>query len=272
MEILKITLAILANLGFSAAIILGFSNWLGKVWANRIMVSEKAKYSKELDEIKHRFQLEQQRLSIVYENQKNSFKRIIDVMYDTTASIVPYDYDQPWETLEHDKFKKFNKVINEESLFIDENAVLALKFLVYILSDAIYYPGEGERPTDNELGKIYMKSNFVSEAIREYFKVKVGLEGEKDPLNDVYMLEACDILNNRFMLSGDIFTQEKVLIMKENETFESFMLNVNNNSSILKKELTRFIEEIEKKEEIGIYKYRYLIKAKKYLKKINWKR
>lgn len=44
--------AILVSLGGAAAIILGFSSWLGKVWAERILNKEKTKYAQQLEEFK----------------------------------------------------------------------------------------------------------------------------------------------------------------------------------------------------------------------------
>lgn len=42
----------LAALGGGATIVAAFSAWLGKVWANRLMESEKAKYALELESVK----------------------------------------------------------------------------------------------------------------------------------------------------------------------------------------------------------------------------
>ena len=53
-EVLELAGATLASLGGGAAIIFGFSNWLGKVWANRIMTKEKAEYAKELESLRNR--------------------------------------------------------------------------------------------------------------------------------------------------------------------------------------------------------------------------
>jgi hypothetical protein len=51
-DILNIALTILASLGGGAVLIFLFSNWLGKVWANRIMAEERAKYEQELAELR----------------------------------------------------------------------------------------------------------------------------------------------------------------------------------------------------------------------------
>lgn len=55
-EILSIGTTILVSLGGASAIILGFSNWLGKIWAEKLMLNEKNKYEKEIQEINNKFQ------------------------------------------------------------------------------------------------------------------------------------------------------------------------------------------------------------------------
>jgi len=51
-DIIDIALTVLASLGGGAAIVFISSNWLGKVWANRIMAEEMAKYERELTELR----------------------------------------------------------------------------------------------------------------------------------------------------------------------------------------------------------------------------
>jgi hypothetical protein len=44
----EIAQAILLSIGGASIIILGMANWLGKIWANRMMVSERAKHESDL--------------------------------------------------------------------------------------------------------------------------------------------------------------------------------------------------------------------------------
>jgi hypothetical protein len=53
-DILELSGVILGSLGGSAAIILGFSSWLDKVWANHLMTKEKAEYAQELESLRNR--------------------------------------------------------------------------------------------------------------------------------------------------------------------------------------------------------------------------
>ena len=50
-EIFKTSLAIIGSVGTAGAIIFGLSNWLGKVWADRLVESKKAKVTADLEHL-----------------------------------------------------------------------------------------------------------------------------------------------------------------------------------------------------------------------------
>lgn len=52
-DVLKVVGGILVSLGGGGAIVLAMSGWLGKVWADRLMEKEKAKFSRDLEAFKH---------------------------------------------------------------------------------------------------------------------------------------------------------------------------------------------------------------------------
>ncbi|WP_376890733.1 hypothetical protein, partial [Aeromonas veronii] len=59
-EYLSIGATIIASLGGSGAIILGLSNYLGKVWAERLMVTEKGNHEQKLERLRVQLQKENQ--------------------------------------------------------------------------------------------------------------------------------------------------------------------------------------------------------------------
>jgi hypothetical protein len=69
-ETIKIATTILLSLGGGGIIVFALSNWLGKVWANRIMAEERAKYERELTEL---------RLKLEKDNQENLSKLQTDL-------------------------------------------------------------------------------------------------------------------------------------------------------------------------------------------------
>ena len=57
-EVWSITQAIIVSVGGAGIIIIGLSSWLGKVWANRIMETDRAKYARELELLRSKLQHE----------------------------------------------------------------------------------------------------------------------------------------------------------------------------------------------------------------------
>lgn len=51
----RVALAIISSVGGAAIIILGLSSWLGKVWANRILEQDRAKYARDLEETRQKY-------------------------------------------------------------------------------------------------------------------------------------------------------------------------------------------------------------------------
>jgi len=51
-SVIEIAAAILASLGGAGLIIVSCASWLGKVWANRILESDRRKYSEELERVR----------------------------------------------------------------------------------------------------------------------------------------------------------------------------------------------------------------------------
>jgi hypothetical protein len=54
-DIFSLAAAIIASLGGGAVLVLALSSWLGKVWANRILEGDKAKYAQALEDLKSRY-------------------------------------------------------------------------------------------------------------------------------------------------------------------------------------------------------------------------
>jgi len=51
-EVFQIAATILVSLGGAGAIVMACASWLGKVWANRILESDRRKYSEELERVR----------------------------------------------------------------------------------------------------------------------------------------------------------------------------------------------------------------------------
>ena len=65
-EIFKIVTAGIASIGSASLIIIGLSTWLGKVWANRILETDKLKYQSELEKLKKEYELRNEQHKLMY--------------------------------------------------------------------------------------------------------------------------------------------------------------------------------------------------------------
>ena len=56
LDVLKIVTGVLLSVGSGGTIVLLFSGWLGKVWANRLMEEDRAKHAKAIEELRSRLE------------------------------------------------------------------------------------------------------------------------------------------------------------------------------------------------------------------------
>ncbi|MDQ2776003.1 MAG: hypothetical protein M3Y57_13960 [Acidobacteriota bacterium] len=73
-ELATIAATLLASLGGGGAIVIAMSNWLGKVWAERLMQKEKAKHDHELEEFKAKALRRLEEEKAHYEQELENFK------------------------------------------------------------------------------------------------------------------------------------------------------------------------------------------------------
>ncbi|KAA0141021.1 hypothetical protein FYZ48_07040 [Gimesia chilikensis] len=157
-EILSISAAVLSSLGGGAAIIFGFSNWLGKIWASRLMEREKAKYVRELESLRNQFTQE-------IESYKNKLKKsefIFERQFDAASEFVslrlniisvPFTHpEMDWGEVCATIAQDFNKIEKQLDLYISKHgAVLGEDITNLIFSaGAEAAMGKFEVSNDNE--------------------------------------------------------------------------------------------------------------------------
>jgi hypothetical protein len=57
-DALKLAAAVITSFGGAGLIVVGLSNWLGKVWANRLMTREQARFNADLERLKNQYSKE----------------------------------------------------------------------------------------------------------------------------------------------------------------------------------------------------------------------
>ncbi len=158
-NIYQVAFIMLTSVGGAGLIIAALSAWLGKVWANRILESDKAKYAQELDKIRHQFQIELNQLSIIHENQRSSFQRLIKALRTSILSL-QQEYDEEWRPLDQNDYDSLKEVIIEESIFLGSEGEKALNVYLNFLGQAVYFLGE-PRPDDRTLRNIYISFSIL---------------------------------------------------------------------------------------------------------------
>ena len=157
-EVLKIALGVIAALGGGGAIVAGLSSWLGKVWADRLMVEEKVKYEKELERLakqlerknyvsKVRFDAE----FAIYRELSKAFFNAVLAQNDLLSLQQAIDVDLNKTTnmnIDNDKCEKFCAaynfaldVLHQNAPFIDEELFEQFNSILRDLElQLIWYP------------------------------------------------------------------------------------------------------------------------------------
>jgi hypothetical protein len=124
-EYFELASVIIASVGGAGAIIFGLSDWLGKVWATRLMASEKQKYAKDFEsfktEITAKAQIELERIKADVEifktkeidgfkDKVNIYKQAIDMLSEALADL-DYFHQNGWDDLKVKESKRDFNVI-----------------------------------------------------------------------------------------------------------------------------------------------------------------
>lgn len=74
MEVIEIVSGVILSIGGGAAIVGGCSNWLGKIWADKLMEKEKSKFARELEREKSNFARDLEQLKFSMQRESESYK------------------------------------------------------------------------------------------------------------------------------------------------------------------------------------------------------
>ena len=86
-EAFEIAQAVLVSLGGGALLVLALSSWLGKVWANRMMEKERAKYESDLEKIKANLSEKLEKNNLNYRQKIDLYKEISTPIIQLVVSI-----------------------------------------------------------------------------------------------------------------------------------------------------------------------------------------
>ena len=155
-----------------------------------------SRFDENLENIKHELQLEQQKMSIVYQQQKDSFRKVLMAMHNAIEAIAANIEGDggDWLPITEDKVSAFSRVLAEESLFMEERSDHALRLFREIMWTAVRY--EDTYPRSDVVWRSYNQMKFISDRLAEHFRLRVGLESRKtDSLFEIELLGACRLIN-----------------------------------------------------------------------------
>ncbi|MCG2772954.1 MAG: hypothetical protein L6277_12805 [Desulfobacterales bacterium] len=259
----QIAFILISSFGGAGAIILCLSSWLGKVWANRILESDKAKYIRELDEIRQQYNIELNKLSIIHEHQKISFQKIIKAMFNASRAL-EQPYDDGWSPINGVHYDKLEQIIIEESLFLDRNVEKALNVFLKFYAKATFFP-EGPDQSDKMLRNIFEFINYISEHIREYFRNRIGLSEEPNPLLEINLLAAILLINDYNFPEANLPTKT-VLKFEYDISPDALVDKIKNNMGILIAELNKLVHYLEYDSSVKTFFFETLTEARSFIK------
>lgn len=97
-----------------AAIVLALSSWLGKVWANRILESDRKRYNSELEALKNRFErgrfIHRLQFEAEFETYLELWSKVVAVMDDSLRLRPVLDYRPSDRTQDEEKRERLNNL------------------------------------------------------------------------------------------------------------------------------------------------------------------
>ena len=81
-DIVKIVAGVIAALGGGGAIVAWLSSWLGKVWANRLMIKETAKFREDLERLTKQLERKNYVSKVRFDAEFAIYRELCDVTYE----------------------------------------------------------------------------------------------------------------------------------------------------------------------------------------------
>jgi len=148
-DLLELSGVVLGSLGGAAAIIFGFSSWLGKVWANRLMTKEKAEYAQELESLRNRLTQDTESYKIKLKKSEFLFQKEYEAASEFVAlkrSFLPtylhpdMDWYEACDEIAHD----FHKIEIALGAYLSKHGAVLKQEVKDLLSHSIGMAGESK--------------------------------------------------------------------------------------------------------------------------------
>jgi len=110
--VFKLVTASIASIGVGGAIVFALSSWLGKVWANRILESERHRFGEELEKTKKELDVIKE-TTLRFQNDKIlTYRAVVDVV---SRILFSFDAHQSGRLLPEEAGQRFDE-FNEQRI------------------------------------------------------------------------------------------------------------------------------------------------------------
>lgn len=169
-DIVKLLAAILVSLGGGSLIILGFSSWLGKLWANRLMAKESAKHAQELEELRNKLTQDTESYKIKLKKSEFIFQREYEAASEFVAlirSLLPAfrHPDMDWYDACDDIACGFDKIERILGEYLSKHGAVLGSEVSELLGDAISIAGRFKFETNGL--EVPTRSNKAANSLYE---------------------------------------------------------------------------------------------------------
>jgi hypothetical protein len=195
-----------------------------------------SRFDERLARIKHELDLEQQKMSVVYQNQKDSFRNVLVAMHNAMEAIEnEIAGEGDWRPISQEPVEALSREMAQASLFLDAASDRALRLFREVMWEAVQY--EDQIPSGGKVWRAHDQMKFIADRLAQHFRMRVGLVGGKDdPLLDIDILGACRDIN-RYSFPDHKLPTRGPLKSDESRNSEELVATARRNPTILKEEL-----------------------------------
>jgi hypothetical protein len=148
-EVLEIAAIIVTSLGGGGAIVFALSNWLGKVWANRLMAREVAKHSGDLEALRSELVRSTESYKIKLKKSELIFQKEIEAASELVFAIREFlptfrHPDMDWGDACDEIALDFEKIEKRLNVFLARNGVVIPDLVKDKIGKCIGIAGEGK--------------------------------------------------------------------------------------------------------------------------------
>lgn len=190
-DFLKLSGALISSIGGASALIFGLSNFLGKVWVNKIFEKDKMKYRTQLEKITNNYQKELEKYKLQLEKSKEAYFRYSNTQFSLYQKLwsslcnLEWHAENLWNDPTSNNSKEFSKQLEKTSKNVKKHMLLLEKEHYKDLLDLLKIFKKYDK-SKGGLISIIQEDNMTSNEIAEITSHNKDLKTKyKELLNEI---------------------------------------------------------------------------------------